>query len=163
MMPANPAPRTARTARLDWRTAALLLGAALLGAAWAAYNLASTDGARGTEQMRPLIWAIFAGPFALFLGWVIARPREVWLAAFTSFCLYFFMPFVAQRIESLVMPMEQARATGHELYFQVAIGLHLLAGIGVAIWRSRTPYARPAPPAITDPAPNPDPAEGATP
>ena len=148
-MPATPTPPTSRMDRLDWRTAAFLFGAALLGAAWAAYNLASTDGARGTEQM----------PFALFLGWVIALPREVWLAAFTSFCLYFFMPFVAQRIESLVMPMEQARATGHVLYFQVAIGLHLLAGMGVAIWRSRTPYVRPT---ISDPASNPDPAEGAT-
>lgn len=145
--------------RFDTRTAIIMLLAAVAGAAWAAFNLASTGGERGGEQMQPLIWVIFAGPFALCIGWIIARPREVWLAIFTCFCLYFFMPFVAQRFESLLVPMEQARATGHQLYFQAAIVMHLLSGIGVAIWRARTPRPQPAP---ATPPPT-DMPEGATP
>lgn len=138
------APRPA----FDWRTFGVLVLAGVLGAAWAAYNLASTGGRRGEEQLQPLVWVIFATPFFLFIGWAIARRlHEIWLAAFTCFCIYFYTPFVAARIESLQMTAEQARDNGHMVYFQAAIAIHLLSTLVVAVWRARTP-----PPAAAEPA-----------
>lgn len=124
---------------VDRRTLAILLVATLVGAAWATYNFASTGGARGEEQLRPLVWTIFATPFALFLGWVVARRYEAWLAAFVCFSLYFFTPFVAARIESLVLTPAEASATKHALYFQSAIVLHIIAAIVIALWRAMQP------------------------
>jgi cytochrome bd-type quinol oxidase subunit 2 len=125
----------------DWRTFGLMLGAALIGALWAYYNLAATGGDRGEDQLQRLVWAIFGAPFALFIGWVVARRAEFWLAAFASFCVYFFTVFVAARFESLLMTADQARDSGHVLYFQAAIVLHVLAALALAVWRARQPTA----------------------
>jgi cytochrome bd-type quinol oxidase subunit 2 len=130
----------------DWRTFGLMLGAAVLGALWAYYNLAATGGDRGEDQLQRLVWAIFGSPFALFIGWVVARRAEVWLAAFASFCVYFFTVFVAARFESLLMTADQAKDSGHVLYFQAAIVLHVLAALALAVWRARQPAPAPAEP-----------------
>lgn len=127
----SPTPRV-----IDYRTAGMMLGAALIGAAWAAFNLVSTGGDRDEAALRPLVWAIFATPFALFLGWIVARRWEGWRAAGICFCLYFFTPFVAARIQSLVWTDEQAAANGNSLYFWLVIVLHLIGAVGLAVWRT---------------------------
>ncbi|NJP07618.1 MAG: hypothetical protein HC837_19365 [Chloroflexaceae bacterium] len=125
--------------RFDYRTALIMAGATLLGAAWAFYNYLSTDGERGQAQLQPLVWVMFATPFALFLGWLIARRSEVWLAAFVCFCLYFFTYFVAARFESLFFDTGEARRNGHALYFQTAMAIHVLAGLAITGWRAMRP------------------------
>jgi hypothetical protein len=116
-----------------------MIAAVVLGVAWATYNFVITDGERGLQELQPLVWTIFATPFVLWIGWVVARRTELWLAAFSCFCLYFFTPFVAARLESLIMTPDQAAATRHEFYFQAVLVLHLLGGVGLAIWRARRP------------------------
>lgn len=128
--------RPAAPRRFDGRTFALMFGALLLGVAWAVYNYDSAVALRGDAQTRPLVWAIFAAPLALFLGWWIARRRELARAAFTCFCLYFFTPFVAARIESLFFTADQAQANGHNLYFTTVIILHAVVGLGLVLWRA---------------------------
>src|SRR5262245_8067204 len=103
--------------RFDWRVAGMLLGGALLGAAWAYYSYLSTGGLRGEPQLRPLVWAIFGTPLGAFLGWLLARRSEGWLAAYTCFCIYFFSPFVAARIESLFIATAEAERIGHPIYY----------------------------------------------
>jgi hypothetical protein len=157
-MTAHEAPTRPAARPFAWRTFALLIGAALLGAAWAYYNFLSTGGQRGQDELRPLVWTIFATPFALFLGWTLARRAEVWLAAFCCFCLYFFTVFVAARIESLVYSPEAAAATNHDLYFQAVIVLHLIGAAGLAVWRARQPAPATAaspPPAAGQPLESP--------
>lgn len=148
----------------DWRTLLIMLAAALIGAAWSYYNFTSTGGERGEAQLQPLVWAIFGTPFALFLGWVIARHRELWLAAFACFCVYFYTPFIGARIESFLVDAEQARSNGHIYYFQAVIIVHLLSALGLAIWRARTPATLPSPaaaPSQTDTTSSEQPLEGA--
>lgn len=130
--------------RIDTRTLLIMLAALAAGVAWAAYNLASTGGVRNDTVVRALVWTVFAAPFALFLGWLAARRRELGLAAFCCFCLYFFTFFVAQRIESLAVSAEQAAASGHALYFNLVIGIHAVAGAALAVWRALAPYPPPA-------------------
>jgi drug/metabolite transporter (DMT)-like permease len=125
--------------RLDTRTLLIMLAALAVGVGWAAYNLASTGGARNDSVVRALVWAVFAGPFALFLGWLVARRRELGLAAFCCFCLYFFTFFVAQRVESLAVSAETAAANGHILYFNLVIAIHAVVGAGLALWRALAP------------------------
>lgn len=129
--------------RLDLRTLLIMLGALAIGVAWAAFNLAMTGGARNDATVRPLVWTVFAAPAALFIGWLIARRQELGLAAFCCFCLYFFTFFVAQRIETLVVSSEVARANGHSFYFTTALAIHALAGAGLALWRALTPPREP--------------------
>ncbi len=130
--------------KFDTKTFGLIVGMALLGAIWAAYNLISTGGVRSEAELRPLVWAYFATPCALFLGWVIARRVEVWRAAGICFCVYFFTPFVAARIESLVLSSEQAAANGHSMFFWTMISLHLVVAVGLATWRALSGPVQPA-------------------
>jgi hypothetical protein len=125
--------------RLDLRTLLIMLAALAIGVAWAGFNLASTGGARNDATIRPLVWAVFAAPFALYIGWLAARRRELGLASFCCFCLYFFTFFVAQRIETLLLPAEAAAANGHALYFNLVIAIHALVGAGLAVWRALSP------------------------
>jgi hypothetical protein len=130
--------------RLDVRTLLIMLAALAIGVAWAAFNLASTGGARNDSTVRPLVWAVFAAPFALFIGWLVARRWELGLASFCCFCLYVFTFFVAQRIETLVVSQEAAAANGHAIYFNLVIVIHALVGAGLAVWRALTSAERPA-------------------
>lgn len=134
--------RQAARRTFDWRTFGIMAFAVLAGAAWAYYNYLSTGGQRGDPQLRPLVWTIFAVPFALFIGWSAARWSERWFAAFICFCFYFFTPFVAARFESLFMGMDAARLSGHDLYFRTAMTLHLVVGLGIAVWRALTPQGK---------------------
>ncbi|MFQ3663976.1 MAG: hypothetical protein SNJ69_16510 [Chloroflexaceae bacterium] len=130
------------TRRLDVRTLLIMLAALIIGVSWAAFNLASTGGARNDATVRPLVWTVFATPAALFIGWVIARRQELGLAAFCCFCLYFFTFFVAQRIETLFFTLEEARASGHTFYFTAVLVIHALAGAALSFWRALTPASR---------------------
>jgi cytochrome bd-type quinol oxidase subunit 2 len=121
--------------RLDVRTLALILVATAIGATWAAISLASTDGARNDQTVRPLVWVIVATPAFIFGGWAIARRAELGMAAFTCLAIYLFAPFVAARIETIVAP----GAPGHTPYFVGAIVLHAIAGVVIAIWRALAP------------------------
>jgi len=122
--------------RIDAKTFGLMLVALGVGLAWAFYNLTLAGAVRNDDTVRPLVWAVFAGPVALFIGWLIARRSELGLAAACCFCLYFFSFFVAQRIESLLVPPQQIGTSAHALYFQTVIALHALVGAGLAIWRA---------------------------
>jgi hypothetical protein len=129
--------------RIDTRTLVIMLAALAVGVAWEAYSLSSTGGVRNDSTIRALVWTVFAAPFALFLGWLVARRGELGLAAFCCFCLYFFTFFVAQRIESLVLSAEQSSANGHALHFSLMIGIHAVVGSCLAVWRALTPAAAP--------------------
>jgi cytochrome bd-type quinol oxidase subunit 2 len=125
--------------KLDTRTLLIMLAAALIGLAWASYNFISTGGARTDETLRPLIWTVFATPFALFLGWLFARRSEWRLAAFCCFCMYFLTFFVAARIEALFYTAEQSAAAGHAFYFTTSLVLHGLTALGLSLWRATRP------------------------
>ncbi len=122
--------------RFDIRSFAIMFGALALGLVWAAYNYASAGGARTSMQIQPLVWTIFAAPSFLFVGWALARRTELGRAAFVCFCCYFFTPFVAQRIESLVVSAESAQANGHHLYFVTVLVIHGIVGVGLVLWRA---------------------------
>jgi hypothetical protein len=146
------------TRRFDVLTFALMLGAAIIGALWANYNrqLAGSLVAQKAieEAQKPLVWSIFAIPFALFIGWFIARRREVWWALFICFCIYFFSTFVAARYESCTVlrgsfdlgscftataeAQEAARVSGHVLYFQAILVIQLGAACVVALRQALT-------------------------
>lgn len=150
-------------ARFDFRTFLLIFGAACLGAAWAVYSRSTTSFPYDESQIRALIWIVFAAPFAMFLGWFVARPRERWSAAFVCFCIYFFAPFVAARFETCTVvygsfnlvscfaDTEQAQqlagAIGHRIYFESVVVIHLLAALVIAAHRAvrRSPAAAAAP------------------
>jgi cation transport ATPase len=131
--------------KLDTRTLLIMLVASLMGLAWASYNFISTGGVRSDETLRPLIWTVFATPFALFLGWLAARRSEWRLAAFCCFCMYFLTFFVAARIEALFYSAEQSAANGHAFYFVTSLVLHGLTALALSGWRA----TRPAPTAET--------------
>lgn len=138
--------------RLDLRTFILIFGAALLGAGWAIYNRGLTAYPYGESQLRPLVWVIFATPFATFWGWFLARPAERWWAAFVCFCIYFFSPFAAARYESCTVlrgafslsdcfgattaAQRAASDNGHQIYFASIVVLHLLAALALALHRA---------------------------
>src|SRR5215217_4289533 len=127
--------------RFDIRTFILILGAALIGAAWAIYNRGLALPLLG--QLRAQTWVIFATPFATFWGWFFARRGERLWAAAVCFCIYFFAPFVAARYESCAVvwarygPLgcftatnearDAAKQAGHMIYFQAIVIIHLLA------------------------------------
>jgi hypothetical protein len=121
----------------------LILGLTAIGAAWAIYSLTLAGSVRDDTTVRPLVWAVFATPFAALIGWLIARPGEIGLASACCFSLYFFSFFIAQRIETVVRSPEQAAASGHSAYFWTMIGIHVIAGAGLAIWRATLPLPPP--------------------
>jgi hypothetical protein len=151
--------------RFDVRTFILILGAALLGAAWAIYNRGLVPSLPLLGQLRAQTWVIFATPFATFWGWFIARRAERLMAAGVCFCTYFFTPFVAARYESCAVVWPQygpagcftatgaardlAAASQHVIYFQAVIILHILAALAIALQRalsrSRMPVQLPQP------------------
>jgi hypothetical protein len=125
-----------RARNFDRRAFVLIAGAALLGAAWAGYNLWQAGNSREPEVFRALIWAVFAPPFFTFWGWLAARPAERWRAAFTCFMIYFVAIFAAARLERLLLGADEAAATGHALYFRLVLLFQLLACLGVALRRA---------------------------
>jgi hypothetical protein len=120
----------------DLRSFALILCLTVVGVAWAIYNLGLAGSIRDDSTVRPLVWVVFATPFAALLGWLAARPREMGLATACCFSLYFFSFFIAQRIETLIQSPEQSAASGHSAYFWAMISIHAIVGLGLAIWRA---------------------------
>ena len=94
-------------------------------------------------MLRALVWAVFATPLGTFLGWLIARRHEGWLAAYVCFCIYFFSPFIGARIESLFFDPTAAEVAGHPIYFPAVIILNLFGALAIVVWRGRTLYALP--------------------
>jgi hypothetical protein len=147
--------------RFDLRTFLLVMGAALLGAAWAIYNRNQAQPPYDPEKdFRPLVWVIFATPFATFWGWFVARRAERWWAAFVSFCIYFFSVFVAARYESCTVlqghfslsdcffataqAQEAANNNGHIIYFGAVVAIQALAALALALHRALSRSTIPA-------------------
>jgi hypothetical protein len=138
--------------RFDIRTFILILGAALIGAAWAIYNRGLAPTLPLLSQLRAHTWVIFAIPFATFWGWFFARRAERLRAAAICCCIYFFAPFVAARYESCAVVWEQygpvgcftatgaardlAGASQHTVYFQAIVIIHILAALTIALQRA---------------------------
>lgn len=120
----------------DLRTALLIGGAAVLGAAWAFFNIYQAGGTGFSRSLTPLIWAVFATPFFAFWGWLLARRSEGWRAAIVCFCIYFFGIFLGARIEGLIAGAQAAAANGHALYFQLTPMIQLIACVVVALQRA---------------------------
>ncbi|WP_322511121.1 hypothetical protein [Chloroflexus sp.] len=122
----------------DSRTLLFIVLATLAGwaIAAAAYNVVGDN--RNPEVLRWLALVILATPLAILLGWVAARRDEWRLAAACCGALYFFTPFVAARIETILTP-EAARQTAgpHWVYFTSVLALHLIGGLALAWWRGR--------------------------
>lgn len=135
-MTVSNAPKLAKSVNFDFQTFGKMSFTTLSGVAWATYNYFSTHGMRGEDQLRPLVWAIFAIPLTLFLGWLFARRNELGNAALACFCLYFFTPFVAARLESLLISADQAARNGHNLYFIAVIGLQTLGAFALILWQA---------------------------
>jgi cytochrome bd-type quinol oxidase subunit 2 len=129
--------------KIDTKTLLIMLASVAIGAAWAAYNYSTVGMARSEASLRPLVWVVFSTPFALFIGWLVARRHELAAAAFCCFCLYFATFFVAARIESFILSPEQSAAEGHQLYFFTSMGLHVVVGCGLALWRALSPAPAP--------------------
>ena len=146
--------------RFDLRTFLLIVGAALLGAAWAVYNRNLVTSLDPEAQLRAQVWVIFATPFATFWGWFVARRAERLWAAAICFCIYFFAPFVAARYEScaVVWPefgpagcfiatsqaRDAAAAGAHAIYFQAIVLVHVLAALVLALQRALSRSTIPA-------------------
>ena len=141
------------TRRFDPITFALMLGGTLIGLLWANYNRGLAETLTSAEEaLRPHVWTIFAIPFGLFLGWLIARRREGWLALFVCFCVYFFSTFVAARYESCTVvtgsfdlvscftatseAQELARGNGHAIYFASITTIQFVAALVIALQRA---------------------------
>jgi hypothetical protein len=120
-------------------TAALLIGVGLALAA-----LLATGGSREPEQARLLTVVLLAAPALLTAAWLVVRPQERPLAAGTGAALYFFTPFVAARIESLIDPVAAASVgTPHQIYFTAVLVLHLSAGLALIRWRAADRHSSP--------------------
>lgn len=129
-------PMTLTKPSFNLRTMLLIAGAALLGAAWAFFNLYRAGGTGFSGATASLIWAVFATPFFTFWGWLLAGRGEGWLAAFVCFCIYFFGIFLGARIEGLIVGADAAAASGHSLYFQLTPAIQLFACVVVALQRA---------------------------
>lgn len=127
---------TPRNRTFDLKTAALIGGAALLGTAWALFNLTRVGGNGASGATTQLVWTVFATPFFTFWGWLLARQREGWLAAFVCFCIYFFSIFIGARLELLVQGADVAATNEHALYFRLTVSIQLIACIVVAASRA---------------------------
>jgi hypothetical protein len=158
--------------RFDQRTFIIMLIATLIGAAWATYQRSLTIPPYDENELRPLVWIIFATPFALWIGWIIARRHEAAWASFVCFCMYFFSPFISQRYESCTVvsgsfnpvdcfaataeAQQLANDTGHVIHFQAIVVIHVLIAIGISIHRgfhqNQEPATNSIPQAATQPS-----------
>ena len=134
-----------RSRYFDRRSFGIIAAAALIGAMWAGFNLWRVGDSREPAVFHALIWIVFATPLTTFCGWVWARPRERWMAAFTCFAVYFFAIFAAARVERLVVGEDAAAAASHALYFRLALAFDLVGCLGAALQRGRSPVTIPAP------------------
>lgn len=122
----------------DSRTLLLIVIATLIGWAIAAAAYYTVGDTRNPEVLRWLALAIFATPLAVFLGWMASRRDEWRLAAACCGALYFFTPFVAARIETILAPEAARQTVGpHPVYFMSVLVLHLIGGLALAWWRGR--------------------------
>ncbi|GAC1638048.1 MAG: hypothetical protein NVS4B8_03450 [Herpetosiphon sp.] len=118
---------------MQYRSLLVIFGATLFGALIATFSYWSTHGTRDTTVIRQLVLAVFATPFATFLGWVIVDRARGWQAAFSCFLVYFFSIFAAARFERLMRGDSLSGTTGHALYFKLTIALNVAAGLWLAL------------------------------
>ncbi len=122
----------------DSRTLLLIVMATLIGWAVAAATYNTVGVNRTPEVLRWLALVILATPLAVFLGWMASRRDEWQLAAACCGALYFFTPFVAARIETILTPEAARQTVGpHTVYFMSVLALHLIGGLALAWWRGR--------------------------
>lgn len=122
----------------DSRTLLLIVMATLIGWAVAAATYNTVGVNRTPEVLRWLALDILATPLAVFLGWMASRRDEWQLAAACCGALYFFTPFVAARIETILTPEAARQTVGpHTVYFMSVLALHLIGGLALAWWRGR--------------------------
>ncbi len=123
-----------------------------MGLWWANYNRGIAVTMSVEAALKPHVWAIFALPFVLLLGWLVARRHEFGLALFVCFCLYFFSTFVAARYESCTVvtgsfdfgvcftgtaeAQELARDNGHVIYFGAILVIQAIAALVIALQRA---------------------------
>lgn len=138
--------------RFDLRSFGLMVGAAAIGLLWANYNRGFAVELPTEEALKQHVWAIFALPFALLVGWLLARRQEAWLALFVCFCLYFFSTFIAARYESCTVvtgsfdlgvcfmstaeAQEMARDNGHAIYFAAILVVQSVVALVIALQRA---------------------------
>lgn len=124
--------------RIELKTLAIIALSALIGAAWAWFNLTRAGGNGGSSAIPQLVWTVFAVPFFTFLGWLVARWRERWLAAGVCFCVYFFSIFVGARLELLIVGSQAATDTFHALYFRLTMLVQIVSCLAIAAQRAMT-------------------------
>ena len=123
----------------DKRTFLLIVLTALGGwiIAWVVYTLVGSN--RNPEVLRWLGLVIFITPLTSFIGWIGARPHEWRLAAASCGALYFFTPFIAARIETIIAPEAARQTVGlHTVYFVSVLICHLLGATAFAWWRGQS-------------------------
>ncbi|MEF3275686.1 MAG: hypothetical protein K6356_15055 [Chloroflexus sp.] len=126
----------------DSRTTLTIAIAAMFGLAIAiaAYSVVGDN--HHSKVLRWLALIVLSTPLATFLGWIAVRRREWRLAAASCGALYFFTPFIAARIETILTPAAAAQTAGpHTVYFISVLTLHVIGGLALAWWRGSTEHA----------------------
>lgn len=122
----------------DYRTFFVIVLASLIGWIIAVAVYTQIGDNRSPELLRWLALVILITPLSGFLGWIAVRRHEWRLAAACCGALYFFTPFVAARIETIITPDAARQTVGpHTVYFVSVLALHLLGGLVLAWWRGR--------------------------
>ncbi|WP_298820468.1 hypothetical protein [Chloroflexus sp.] len=122
----------------DIRAMLTIAIAALLGLAIAiaTYNIVGDN--RTPTMLRWLALVILATPLTTFVGWIVARRSEWRLALASCGAFYFFTPFIAARIETILAPEAAAQTVGpHTVYFTSVLILHAIGGLALAWWRGQ--------------------------
>ncbi|MGQ9874170.1 MAG: hypothetical protein ACUVSL_02775 [Chloroflexus sp.] len=122
----------------DYRTFFTIVLASLVGWITAVAVYIQIGDNRNPEVLRWLALVILITPLSGFFGWIAIRRYEWRLAAACCGALYFFTPFVAARIETIISPDAARQTVGpHTVYFVSVLILHLFGGLALAWWRGR--------------------------
>lgn len=122
----------------DYRTFFAIVLASLAGWIIAVAVYTQIGDNRSPELLRWLALVILITPLSGLLGWIAIRRHEWRLAAACCGALYFFTPFMAARIETILTPDAARQTVGpHTVYFVSVLALHLLGGLVLAWWRGR--------------------------
>ncbi len=124
----------------DPRALFIMLLFMLCGWTLALTSFALVGDNRAPTVARGLALTVVATPLGTLFGWLISRRSEWRLALACCGAVYFFTPFVAARIETILAPEAARQTVGqHTVYFVSVLALHLMCGLGLIWWRSRQP------------------------